>query len=60
MDWTVFFYMLGLGAAGFILYSNIKNKPELFTQANFLKTSKVLGVLALCLIGFIALVINLL
>jgi len=60
MDWAIFFYMLGLGAAGWLMYSSIKNKPELFSQENMLKTSKTLGVLALCLIGFIALVINLL
>ena len=60
MDWSVFFYFLGAGLAGWLLYATIKNKPQMFSGENLLKSSKVLGVLALCLIGFIALVINLL
>lgn len=59
-DWGVFFYILGLGFAGWLIMRSIKLKPEMFTADSFLQSSKVLAILALCLIGFIAFVASLL
>jgi hypothetical protein len=60
MDWGIFFYIIGASIAAWLIFRTIKNKPEMFSSENFLKSSKVLAVLALLLITFIALVVNLL
>ena len=41
----------------FILYRTVKNRPELFSKENLNKSFLTLGVLALGLIAFIALLV---
>ncbi len=57
------YQILGLVAAGFIvwmLYRNIKGHPEQFSRDNLHKSFWSMGVLALLLIGFVALLVLLL
>ncbi|WP_133136116.1 hypothetical protein [Legionella rowbothamii] len=52
--------ILGLVGAGlilFILYRSIKGNPEQFSRANLSNSFFTLGVLALVLIGFIAILV---
>ncbi len=60
MDWSAFFYIIGAGFAAWLIYKTIQNKPEMFSSKNFLASSKVLAILALALIAFIGLIVNLL
>ena len=60
IDWPVFFFVCGASLAAWLMYRTIQHKPELFSSENFLKSSKVLAVLAIALTAFIALVVNLL
>lgn len=58
-----FYQILGIIGAGLIiwyLYRVVKGRPEMFTRANFSKSFFTMGVLALFLIGFIALLVLLL
>jgi hypothetical protein len=51
------YQILGLIAAGLIvwvLYRNIKGRPEQFSRENLSKSFSTMGFLALILIGFIA------
>lgn len=55
--------ILGLMGAGMIiwyLYHTIKNRPEMFAKGNMSKSFSTMGILALILIGFIALMVLLL
>lgn len=55
-----FYQILGIIAAAFIMwysYRYIKGNPEAFSAANFSKSFMTMGVLALILIGFIALLV---
>ncbi len=55
-----FYQVLGLIAAALIiwvLYRSIKRRPEQFSQRNMAKSFSSMGVLALLLIGFVALLI---
>lgn len=55
-----FYQVLGLIAAGlviFVLYRTIKGRPDLFNKENLGKSFTTMGVLALGLIGFIALLV---
>ncbi len=57
------YQVLGLVAAGFIvwmLYRTIKGRPEQFSRANLHKSFSSMGMLALILIGFVALLVFLL
>jgi hypothetical protein len=54
------YQVLGLLAAALIvwvLYRNIKGRPEQFSRENLTKSFSSMGVLALLLIGFVALLI---
>ncbi|KTD42740.1 hypothetical protein [Legionella parisiensis] len=54
------YQILGLMGAGliiFILYRAIKGRPEQFSKENLNKSFFTMGVLALVLIGFIALLV---
>jgi hypothetical protein len=58
-----FYKVLGIVAASLIiwlLYRNIKGNPETFSKENFSKSFSTMGILAIVLIGFIALCIMLL
>jgi predicted cation transporter len=55
-----FYQILGLIGAGmivFILYRTIKGRPEQFSKENLNKSFYTMGILAIALIGFIALLI---
>lgn len=54
MPWEELFYLLLSVALAFVLFSYIKNKKELFSGENFIKTLYTLGLLALGLIAFIS------
>ena len=60
MTWTNCFYLLGMLVAGWFIYRQIKNNPLAFSKESFSKSTFTLGVLALMLIGFIALLVLLL
>lgn len=49
--------LIGAGMIIFILYRAIKGRPEQFSKENLNKSFFTMGVLALVLIGFIALLI---
>ncbi|CEG59027.1 hypothetical protein [Legionella fallonii] len=49
--------LLGAGMILFLLYRTIKGRPELFSKENLNKSFFTMGILAIGLIGFIALLI---
>ena len=49
--------LIGAGMIIFILYRTIKGRPEQFSKENLNKSFYTMGVLALVLIGFIALLV---
>lgn len=49
--------LLGAGLVIFLLYRTIKGRPELFSKENLNKSFFTMGILAIGLIGFIALLI---
>ncbi len=54
------YQILGILGAGFIvwyMYRNIKGHPEVFSRANLSKSLSSMGVLALILIGVVALLV---
>ena len=54
------YQILGLAGAGLIiwfLYRNIKNRPDVFSRENMSKSFFSMGVLAVFLIAFVALLI---
>ena len=54
------YQLLGLVAAGlivWILYRTIRGRPEQFSRENLMKSFSSMGVLALLLIGFVALLV---
>ena len=54
------YQVLGLVGAGLIvwlLYRTIKNRPDQFSRENLTKSFSSMGVLALILIGFVALLV---
>lgn len=57
MEWSSFFYMLGILLAGWLVYRQVRGNPLAFTKESFLKSGVTLGVLTLILIGFITLLI---
>ena len=57
MGWQSFFYMLGMLLAGWLIYSQVRNNPMAFSKESFGKSAFTLGILALLLIGFIALLV---
>ncbi|MCL5272410.1 MAG: hypothetical protein M1486_03730 [Gammaproteobacteria bacterium] len=49
--------VIGAGLILFILYRVVKGSPEQFSKANLNKSALTMGVLAIVLIGFVALLI---
>jgi len=49
--------IVGAALIVWIIYANIKNRPELFSRANLSKSFSSMGILALLLIGFVALLV---
>jgi len=60
MEWGKLLAIVGIIIIIWYLYRVLRRSPELFTAANFNKSFKVFGVLALVLIGFISFCIFLL
>ncbi|QLH41795.1 MAG: hypothetical protein HWD59_03095 [Coxiellaceae bacterium] len=57
MEWMKLLYVIGaILVLGLILYT-VRSHPQAFSRANLSKSITVLGVLALLLIGFIALIV---
>ena len=52
--------LIGAALIVWILYRNIKGRPEQFSRENLSKSFSTLGILALLLIGFVALLVMLL
>jgi len=52
--------LLGAGLIVWLLYRSIKGRPEQFSKQNMSKSLSSMGILALLLIGFIALLVLLL
>ena len=51
--------LMGAGMIIWIIYRNIKGRPEQFSKENLTKSFSTMGVLALVLIGFVALLVYL-
>lgn len=49
--------LLGAGMIIFILYRTIKGRPDQFSKENLSKSFSTMGILAIGLIGFIALLV---
>jgi len=49
--------ILGAGLIIWVLYARIKNNPEVFSRANFMKSFSTLGILGIGLIFFVALLV---
>lgn len=49
--------LIGAGMIIFLLYRTIKGNPDQFSKENLNKSFSTLGILALVLIGFIALLV---
>ncbi|MBA3536260.1 MAG: hypothetical protein H0T84_06600 [Tatlockia sp.] len=49
--------LLGAGLIVWVLYRNIKGRPEQFSRENLSKSFSTMGFLAIILIGFIALLV---
>lgn len=60
MEWGKLLYVLLAGLLAWLAYRNIRGNPEAFSKANMNKSLRTLAVLALILIGFIALCVMLL
>ncbi|WP_028388977.1 hypothetical protein [Legionella fairfieldensis] len=52
--------LIGAGLIVWLLYRNIKGRPEQFSRENLGKSFSTMGILALILIGFIALLVYML
>lgn len=57
MEWSKLFYVLGALFAAWLLYHSIKNNPQAFSSDNLSKSFFTVGILALLLIGFIAILV---
>lgn len=49
--------LIGAALIVWVLYRNIKGRPEQFSRANLAKSFSSMGMLALFLIGFVALLV---
>jgi hypothetical protein len=58
--WTQLFFILLAVFLGWLIYKNIKNNPNAFSKSNLGKSFYTLGLLALLLIVFVALLVMLL
>lgn len=59
-DWYSILWLLCAGVAGVWIYFMIRKNPDLFTWHNLNRSVTVLCILALVLIGFVALLVVLL
>lgn len=56
--WENIFLAIVIATLLFVLFKGIKRQPGAFSKDNLVRSLGVLGILALCLILFIALLIN--
>ncbi len=57
MEWAKLFYFIGAALLIWLVYRSIKGNPEAFSRANLSKSFFSLGILAIVLIGFVALLV---
>lgn len=57
MEWSKLFYFIGAALLIWMVYRAIKGNPEAFSRWNLNKSFFSLGILAMVLIGFVALLI---
>ncbi|MCH9644060.1 MAG: hypothetical protein K0U29_00020 [Gammaproteobacteria bacterium] len=55
MNWQVLLYIVGAGLLAWLAYRSVKSNPEAFSKSNISKSITTCGILALLLIGLIAL-----
>lgn len=60
MDWTALLYVLGAGLLGWLGYRTIRGNPQAFSKANISKSITTTGILALILIGIVAICVMIL
>lgn len=60
MSWTAFFFAIGAVLMLWMVYRGIKHSPEAFSKANLSKSFYTLGLLAVGLIAFIYILVQLL
>lgn len=58
--WANLFYIVIAGLVVWLIFHMVRHNPGSFTKENFSKSATLMGVLALALIGFIALLVVLL
>ena len=54
MNWELILYVIVSAGLLYFLYNAIRNQKDAFSSTNILKSLYTLGILALCLIAFIA------
>lgn len=57
MEWGKLFYVLGAILAAGLMWWTIRSNPQMFTRKNLSRSFFTLGILALILIVFIALLV---
>ncbi len=60
MNWMALLFLIAAALFAWLGFRTVKNNPTMFTKESFGKTVQVLGVLALALIAFIAVLVMLL
>lgn len=60
MNWTLLFIVIVAALLGWMLYRQIRGNPQAFSRENLSKSFYTLGILALLLIAFIALLVMML
>ncbi len=58
--WTQLFFVILAIFIGWLIYRTLKHNPQAFSKANLSKSFYTLGILALALIAFIAILVMLL
>lgn len=57
MDWMKLLYVIGAIVLAGLAFMTIRSQPQMFSRQNLSRSFFTMGVLALLLIGFIALVV---
>lgn len=57
MNWSLLLLIIGAGLLIWLVTQRIRHNPEAFSSSNLNKSAQTLGILALCLIAFIAFVV---
>lgn len=57
MEWMKLFYVIGAIVLAGLAFMTIRSQPQMFSRQNLSRSFFTMGILALLLIGFIALVV---